>query len=580
MKLIKRIVAVILIIASVLLACNKTNAANIGEIKKLKRGPLGYYCVQKWDGNKWIYLTYNTTSYKDSNGKEYTAYCLSPGAPGVGYVSGEKDSYNVKIKGYLEDDRIWRIVSNGYPYKTVNELGVENVDDAYFATMQAVNCVLRGYTLEQAKQLYSPGQFAINGENIEDIKRRGEKTLNAMFNLIDIGLNGKESRSSLMNIEIVKVSDFIKENNEYYSQSFKIRSNSGISKYNIEKIENVTNGTYVSDTKGIKKNEFYANEVFKVMIPANEIKNNINGKIHINVLQKNYPIYYGISELEGFQDYALCNEEYENINVNCAVDIKADESKLYIDKVDSDSNKPLGGVKFSVNGPNQYYKEFTTNRDGKIQLENLFPGEYTIKELEAQDSYELNDEEILIKIDYKETKSIEVKNKLKKGNLKIIKTDYDDTSIKLKDVKFELKNQKGNVISEGSTDDNGEVLFQDLLEGNYILKETETLEDYMLKDDELTVVVKNNETSEIKVRNKKVKVVEVPVIQEKIVEVPVIEEKIVPKEKIVEVDKIVEVKVPVEKIIYKELPKTGYNKIDFKSLNLLLLSIRKLLSQI
>ena len=170
MKLIKRIVAVILIIASVLLACNKTNAANIGEIKKLKRGPLGYYCVQKWDGNKWIYLTYNTTSYKDSNGKEYTAYCLSPGAPGVGYVSGEKDSYNVKIKGYLEDDRIWRIVSNGYPYKTINELGVENVDDAYFATMQAVNCVLRGYTLEQAKQLYSPGQFAINGENIEDIK--------------------------------------------------------------------------------------------------------------------------------------------------------------------------------------------------------------------------------------------------------------------------------------------------------------------------------------------------------------------------------------------------------------------------
>ena len=36
--------------------------------------------------------------------------------------------------------------------KTIEELDVETDDDAYFATMQAVNCILRGYTLEETKE--------------------------------------------------------------------------------------------------------------------------------------------------------------------------------------------------------------------------------------------------------------------------------------------------------------------------------------------------------------------------------------------------------------------------------------------
>ena len=198
MKLIKRILAILAVAIQILLISNNVNAAKIGESKSLERGPLGYYCVQKWNGSKWIYLTYNTTYYTDTNGKKYVAYCLSPGAPGVGYVSGEKDTYNVKIKEIVNDDRVWRILKNGYPNKQVQELGVETVDDAYFATMQAVNSVLRGYTLDQAKQLYSVGQFAINGENFTDVQRRGQKTLTAMYSLIDIGLNGKETRKDCL----------------------------------------------------------------------------------------------------------------------------------------------------------------------------------------------------------------------------------------------------------------------------------------------------------------------------------------------------------------------------------------------
>lgn len=221
MKVIKKILAILAVILQFALLGNAVNAANIGEIKQLERGNLGYYCVQKWDGSKWIYLTYNTTYYTDINGKKYVAYCLCPGMPGVGYVSGEKESYNVNIKKLVDDDRVWRIIKNGYPYKTLSELGVETIDDAYFATMQAVNCVLRGYTLEEAKVLYTPGQFAINGESYNDIQRRGTKTLNAMFSLINIGLNGTETRSKLLSLAVKSTTNIVEEDSNYLSQTFR-----------------------------------------------------------------------------------------------------------------------------------------------------------------------------------------------------------------------------------------------------------------------------------------------------------------------------------------------------------------------
>ena len=85
-KILKTIFAIIIVFLQLLLCIKNVNATNIDETKKLERGKKGYYCVQKWDGSKWIYLTYNQTFYTDVDGQKYIAYCLSPGLPGVGYV--------------------------------------------------------------------------------------------------------------------------------------------------------------------------------------------------------------------------------------------------------------------------------------------------------------------------------------------------------------------------------------------------------------------------------------------------------------------------------------------------------------
>ena len=504
-KIIKTLIAIIMLLIQIFIICTKVKAANIGETKSLERGALGYYCIQKWNGNKWVYLTYNQTYYTDTDGQRYIAYCLSPGLPGVGYVSGEKETYNVKINNLLEDDKIWRVLKNGYPNKTVEDLGVETADDAYFATMQAINSILRGYTLEQARELYCVGQFAINGEKIEDIQRRGNKTLNALFNLIDIGLNGTETRKQFLNASIKKVTELRDENDGFYSQTFKVVSQSEISKYDVDKLENLPAGSFVADIQGNEKHIFNGGEEFKIMISKKFETEDIKGNISVNVTQKNYPIYYGTSQIEGCQDYALCNNSYSEVSLNSEIYAQVNKSRLTILKTDVETQKPLQGVKFQVTYADGTSNIYSTDENGKIVIANLRPETIKIKEVKPLEKYKLNNNEYEIKLNYNEEKEIEIKNEKQTGNIKVIKVDKDNNQIKIANVKFQLRDEENNIIKEGTTDSNGELIFEKLIIGKYKLTEVENGEEYILPNKDVEVEVIVDKTQEVKIENEKIK---------------------------------------------------------------------------
>jgi uncharacterized surface anchored protein len=452
-KTFKIIITVLMLCLQFFFITLKVNAANIGEIKDIERGELGYYCIQKWNGSKWIYLTYNQTFYTDTDGQRYLAYCLSPGNPGVGYVQGEKDSYSVKISKILDDDIIWRVLKNGYPNKTVEELGVETEDDAYFATMQAINAILRGYTLEQAKELYKVGQFAINGENYDDVQRRGNKTLNALINLIEIGLNGTETRKQYLNISINAISELVNENDKFYSQTFSIKSSAEILSFKIDKIEGLPGNSYVSDTQGNKKEIFSSGEDFKVMIPKEGLEDEIKGKISIKAKQKNYPVYYGESQIEGYQDYALCNNSYSEVSMNVEIYAPLNKSKLIISKVDSETGEKISGVKFEIECADGTKNTYITDENGKIIISNQRPGIVTIKEIETIDGYVLNQEEMKVKLEFNDEKKVEIKNEKikvieqkKEQNKEIVK---EENTVITKKLPKTGENRKGQICIEG-----------------------------------------------------------------------------------------------------------------------------------
>lgn len=157
---------------------------NIGDTLHVERGELGFYTIQYWSDyrNKWMYITYSRTYYTDSEGNKQIAYCMDPDLDGVGWLPGEDESYDTEVKYKLEDERIWRILKNGYPNVTLEALGVETEDDAYLATKQAVYCILKNRKLEDIRSFYRAGETEINNQNLEDIQRRGKKLLKQYIN--------------------------------------------------------------------------------------------------------------------------------------------------------------------------------------------------------------------------------------------------------------------------------------------------------------------------------------------------------------------------------------------------------------
>ena len=259
----------------------KVWAVELGEAIYLERGNQGFYTIQyksKESGN-WYYVMYNRTWYKDKDGNKKLAYCVNPDLVGIEYIDGSKDGYYVDLEKVLSDERLWRVYRNGYPYVSKEDLGVETEDDAYLATKQAGYWIIRGYKLEDIRSYFRAGETEIDGQKIEDIQRRGKKVIDAIYNLVELGYNGKETPkyNNILKIERSgKITD--DEDNQYISQVYQVVSKTEIEGYKIKSMSNFPKGSFITDLNGNKKEVFSNNEKFKVMIPKESITNDFKRK--------------------------------------------------------------------------------------------------------------------------------------------------------------------------------------------------------------------------------------------------------------------------------------------------------------
>lgn len=225
--------------------------------------------VEFYDGTAWNDLEGKYICYT-VNGNKYPAYCVSHGLEGVDEVG----DYTVDITGLLSDVRIWRTIINGYPYKTPSQLGLNNIDEAYLATKQAIYCVI----LNRDTNLY-------RGKNTS-----GDNVVNVIKKLKDIGLNGSQGFPN-PNLKINKSGSFVEDGN-YYSQTYSVSASVDISTFEIEKITGFPEGSFVADSSGNAKTYFMSGQKFKVMVPKSKITKNINGIIYANANCRTYPILY------------------------------------------------------------------------------------------------------------------------------------------------------------------------------------------------------------------------------------------------------------------------------------------------
>lgn len=158
-------------------------------------------------------------------------------------------------------------------------------------------------------------------------------------------------------------------------------------------------------------------------------------------------------------------------------------------KVDEETNEPLRFAKFRIQGPNGYDEIHQTNKDGKILLEYLEVGEYTVHEVQAPPGYALNNTVHTINvINNKEVYKVTAVNKLIKGSVEVIKKDNKGKV--LEGAEFELRNNEDeHDVRRGISNAEGKVIFTDVKFGNYTLVETVAPVGHMLNDRSESVVI-------------------------------------------------------------------------------------------
>lgn len=290
MRITKKLVAILMLILTIFSAFSNFiyAATEISEAHIQDKGEVEWH-LQYWNANKkvWSYVTTAYVAYTE-NGKEYPAYCLDRGSPGV----GEYDSYTVDIDSVLDDVKVWRTVINGYPYKSPSELGVANKYEAFQATKQAVYCIL--YNEDPVSKFRSAEQGAdSHGAAIRD----------AIINMVNEGLYGKQTPYTA-GISTSKVGNLTKEGN-YYTQEFRINCGVDTAEYSIVTTDGMPSGTIITNTSGTQKTTFNGKENFKIKIPASQIGSDVNITFRLHAKAKTYPVFYGKTRISGTQNYAV-----------------------------------------------------------------------------------------------------------------------------------------------------------------------------------------------------------------------------------------------------------------------------------
>lgn len=234
---------------------------------------------------------------------------------------------------------------------------------------------------------------------------------------------------------------------------------------------------------------------------------------------------YFVKELATGDGYILSDSEYpfefKHMGTEAPVipihinDGKPVENKLMrgdIEIVKTSEDGKIEGISFKVSGKTavgtDYEEIFTTDKDGKIHIENLPVGEYTVSEV-ADDKtigYITPDDQT-VKVENGNTATAEFENILQRGGIKIEKSAEGETD--LSGFEFEISGTSLTGVAYKEvfkTDKNGIIEVKDLLVGEYTVKElaNDKTESYVLPADQL-ITVQHGETAQVKIENKKIR---------------------------------------------------------------------------
>lgn len=411
-KSIKKIILIINIVVLLFTVSNVSRASFfIDKANLYSKGECGQ--LLKYNG---VIVKTEMVVYAKDN-KEYPAYCLDVEKKGVTSSS----AYDVTVEGLITDVSVWRAIINGYPYKTPEQLGCQNANEAYTATKQAVYCMI-----------YNRGEELMS--KYEGIGEAGQRTVVALKNIVNTARSSNEIKiSSQINIEEKEDWKIDPLDNKYISKTYKTSGYGVLQDYDVTLSGNLPDGAKLVDEKNNEKVRFKNNECFKILLPISELKSNNKFKIIAKSKIETKPILYGKAPNSEAQDYAITASTYEDGEGVLNQEYIKNDTRIKIIKQDLDTKERLKGAEFRLldSNKNVIKSDIITNENGEAIINNIMPGKYYLKETKVLDGYNVYSELIEIDLGFNEEGTITVNN-----------SKVKNTEVKTSKKKLSVSNEK------------------------------------------------------------------------------------------------------------------------------------------
>ncbi len=187
-----------------------------------------------------------------------------------------------------------------------------------------------------------------------------------------------------------------------------------------------------------------------------------NGEIIVPNLQAGA---YIVSEVtpDGYTANPASREVFVNWGETAAVNFHNELKKGNLEIIKTSEDGNIEGINFTITG-NGVNKTVTTDAEGKVLVEGLLPGTYTVTEGQY-DEYVPQEPKTVV-VEYDKTAKVEFHNVVNYGGIKIIKTSEDE---KVSEIEFVVK---GNGVEKTvTTDASGVAVVSDLMAGEYTVTE-------------------------------------------------------------------------------------------------------------
>ena len=447
-------------------------------------------------------LTYRNAGYPaamfDNNLNRYTQYGISTVGGNQSYcmdygyrapASGASLTYIKTVRS----NKLVAVMANGYPNKSVAQLGAVNIDAAYLGTQMAVWQTVNGtsYTKGNAFDL-NKIQPAAGYENVvNNAKQVAAKILaSRTYNPTISVSGGKVDYDSY--VEMNKIGPFKVNVEGYKYTTFKTS------------LVNAPEGSYVVDKDNHIRNEYNAGEEVYVLVSKTAAPKKVTLKVTA-VANEKVAVLYGAGS--SMQNFVFLDFEQKTIEASKQFTWEKREGNIEIVKVDQNGASVEGAEFKVVDESGKQVAKQKTNKEGKITIKGLPVGKYTVTEISAPEGYILNAETKTVTVKTGETARIKAVNEKIIGGLEIIKID-EDTKEKIEGVTFEVYNSNKEVIGKITTGKDGKAVLKidNMANGTYYYKEISAPDGYIvdstMKEFKIT---EENKIAKETVTNKKIR---------------------------------------------------------------------------